>query len=272
MNEPHDNSETAGDLVLGVDIGGSSVKAGRVVPGEGELVGTRVRMELPRPPRPAPVLDMIVETCAREGPVSRVGCTFPGVVERGRVRTAVNMGPEWTGLDLRAELQKRFAAAWGHEVPVVTVNDADAAGVAEVRWGAARGATGVVLAVTLGTGIGSALFIDGILVPNTELGHIEIGGRDAETFAAARWRVEEDLTWEEWGSRVDRYLRRLEALIPAGLIVVGGGVSQDFALFAPYLHPRASVVPARFRNDAGIVGAAAVASAADPGRPTRPTI
>ncbi|HEC10414.1 MAG TPA: ROK family protein [Acidimicrobiales bacterium] len=272
MNEPDSHPDSSEEVVLGIDIGGSSVKAGRVAPGAGELVGARVRMELPRRPRPGPVLDMIVGTCAREGPVSRIGCTFPGVIERGRIRTAVNMGPEWTGLDLKSELEDRFASAWGRRVPVVTVNDADAAGVAEVRWGAARGTAGVVLAVTLGTGIGSALFTDGTLVPNTELGHIEIGGRDAETFAAARWRVEEDLTWEEWGSRVDLYLRRLEALIPAELIVVGGGVSEDFPLFAPYLHPASRVVPARFRNDAGIIGAAAVATSTDPERPARPTI
>ncbi len=271
MNVSDEHRDRSDEVVLGIDIGGSSVKAGLVAPGEGELIGDRVRMELPRPPHPSPVLDMIVRTCAPEGPVARIGCTFPGVVERGLVRTAVNMGPEWTGLDLRAELRERFAAVWDVEVPVVTVNDADAAGVAEVRWGAASDVEGVVLAVTLGTGIGSALFVDGILVPNTELGHIEIGGRDAETFAAARWRVEEDLGWEEWGGRVDVYLRRLEALIPAEMIVVGGGVSQDFALFSPYLHPRAAVTAARFRNDAGIIGAAAVAKVADRER-RRPTI
>jgi polyphosphate glucokinase len=182
-----------------------------------------------------------------DGPV---GVTFPGVVTGGVIRTAANLDHEWVGVDA-AQL---FGKALGR--PATVLNDADAAGMAEVRFGAAAGRSGVVVLLTFGTGIGSAVFIDGRLLPNTEFGHIEIDGRDAETRASAHARELHDLSWGKWAGRVNDYLTHLEALLSPDLIVIGGGVSRKADKFLPLLTTRAEVVPARLHNDAGIVGAA----------------
>jgi len=246
-------TDPATTTVLGVDIGGTGIKAAPVLVDTGELVAERQRVPTPQPSTPAAVADVVaalVAGFATEGPV---GTTFPAVVQRGIVRTAANVDASWVGTDLAALLSARL------ERSVVALNDADAAGLAEVRFGAGKGHDGVVLLVTLGTGIGTALFVDQRLVPNTELGHIEIGGRDAEERAAAAVRTRRNLSWEKWGERVNTYLRHIEALVWPDLIIIGGGVSRRFDRFAKVLDVRAEVVPAALGNDAGIVGAALVA-------------
>ena len=195
--------------ILGIDIGGSGIKGAVVDIDSGELVSERHRVPTPSGAKPddvAAALAGVVDEHGYEGPV---GCTFPGVVRAGTVLTAANVHRSWKGTDAAA----LFAAATG--LPVTVVNDADAAGLAEMRFGVGANQGGVVVVVTLGTGIGTAVFTDGRLVPNTELGHIEIDGADAETRAASRWREEENLSWKEWGGRVNWYLRHLELLVLA---------------------------------------------------------
>jgi polyphosphate glucokinase len=184
-----------------------------------------------------------------------VGVTFPGVVSGGVIRTAANLDHGWVGVDAA----KLFGEALGR--PVTVINDADAAGIAELRFGAAAGRAGVVVLLTFGTGIGSAVFIDGHLLPNTEFGHIEIDGKDAETRASAHARELHDLSWGKWAGRVNDYLAHLEALISPDLIVIGGGISRKSDKFMPLLTTHAEVVPAKLHNDAGIVGAALAAAA-----------
>jgi polyphosphate glucokinase len=185
-----------------------------------------------------------------------VGITFPGVVKSGRVLTAANMDPLWSGF----EAATYFSAKLGR--PAVVLNDADAAGLAEMRFGAGRGIQGVVLLLTLGTGIGSALFLDGKLLPNTEFGHIEIRGKDAESRAAARIREEKDLGWPEWGEKVGEVVARLAMLINPDLFIIGGGVSRKADKFLPTVQAmvKVPVVPAQLQNQAGMVGAAIVAA------------
>jgi len=176
--------------------------------------------------------------------------TFPGVVRDGVIETAANVDASWVGVDAAVLFERRIGR------PVVVLNDADAAGMAEMQFGAGRGRSGVVAMVTLGTGIGSALFLDGNLVPNTEFGHIIVAGKDAEKLAAASVRKRDGLGWKVWAKRLDAYLARLESLIALDLIIIGGGISKDNAHFLPRLRARAQVVPAQLLNDAGIVGAA----------------
>jgi polyphosphate glucokinase len=237
---------------VGVDIGGSGVKGASVDLATGELAGERVRIETPAPSTPDAVAAVLAEVVAMVGGQGRLGCTFPGVVQAGVVRTAPNLDAAWIGTDA--------AGLFGEatHLPVAVLNDADAAGLAEARFGAAKGVHGVVLVLTFGTGIGSALLVDGQLVPNTELGHVELDGHDAEDRAAASAREDEGLDWDEWGDRVDRYLQHLEALFTPDRFVIGGGVSKRFDKFADHIHVRAEVVPAVLRNLAGIVGAALV--------------
>ena len=182
-----------------------------------------------------------------------IGCTLPMVVKGGVARSCANMHESWVGHDVRA----LFREATGCRVEVV--NDADAAGVAEMRFGVAKGLPGVVVMLTFGTGIGSGLFVDGVLVPNTEFGHIEVGGKDAELRASAEVRNAKKLSWEQWAERVDRYLAALEACLWPDWIILGGGVSNKAEKWVPLLHTRAQIAVAALRNDAGIVGAAIVA-------------
>jgi polyphosphate glucokinase len=242
---------------LGIDIGGSGIKAAPVDTDAGTLLAERVKLATPHPPEPdavAGVLHELVQDFGWSGPA---GITFPGVVDDGLIRTAANLGEEWTGLDAR----EVFGKATGLAVSVI--NDADAAGLAEMKFGAGAGKKGTVLMLTLGTGIGSALFIDGMLVPNTELGHIEIRGKDAEKLASSLVRAELDLSWGKWAGRVDEYLEHMEKLLSPKLIIIGGGVSRKSDKFLPLLTDlRATVVPAVMHNDAGIVGAAMAATSA----------
>jgi polyphosphate glucokinase len=236
---------------LGVDIGGTGIKAAPVDVAAGKLLADRKKIATPQPATPDAVCEVVaqlVKTFSWTGPV---GCTFPGVVVNGTTRSAANVDHGWIGLDARAALAK----ATGLDVSVL--NDADAAGMAEVTFGAGKGVKGTVLLLTLGTGIGSALFIDGILVPNTEFGHIEIHGKDAEKRASEFARETHDMSWGKWAGRVDEYLQHMEALLSPDLIIIGGGISKQSDKFVPLLTGiQARIVPAAMLNDAGIVGAA----------------
>jgi polyphosphate glucokinase len=237
--------------VLGIDIGGSGIKAAPVEVTTGTLTRERIKVLTPRPAKPEAIAEAVRGVVAEFGWSGRAGITFPGVVTNGVIRTAANLDSTWIGVGAR----DLFGTATGLEVQVI--NDADAAGQAEMRFGAGTGQKGTVVMLTFGTGIGSALFIDGILVPNTEFGHIEIRGKDAEKRASERAREVHDLDWAHWAGLVDEYMSHLEALLWPDLFIVGGGVSRKADKFLPLLEGlSARVVPAKMHNDAGIVGAA----------------
>lgn len=240
--------------VLGIDIGGSGIKGAPVNLKKGELAADRQRIDTPEGASPDDVLEAVAEIAAgfadELGKKSAIGITVPAVVQHGVVRSAANIDDSWIDTDADRLFTERLGR------PVHVVNDADAAGVAEMHYGAGRDEDGVVLLTTLGTGIGSALFVDGELVPNTELGHLEIDGHDAETRAANSVREREELSWEEWAQRLQRYYSVVEALLSPDLIIVGGGVSKKADKFLPLLDLRAPIVPAKLKNEAGIIGAA----------------
>jgi polyphosphate glucokinase len=240
---------------FGIDFGGTGIKGAPVDLTTGEFAAERVRIRTPAPSTPAAVAEVFGELLARfpesEGPV---GVTVPGVVRHGVVHSAANIDRSWIGTDADA----LFTAATGRDVHVV--NDADAAGLAEVRFGAAAGRRGVVIVTTLGTGIGSALINDGVLVPNTELGHLEIDGHDAESRAANSAREREELSWEKWAKRLTTYYRTLEKLFSPDLFLVGGGVSKHSDEFLPLLDIDTEIIPATLLNRAGVVGAALYAA------------
>jgi len=244
---------------LGIDIGGTGIKGAPVDPRTGQLLGERLRIPTPQPATPEAVagtVQQIVEHFEWKGPI---GATLPGIVKDGVLLTAANIDAGWKGTNA-AEL---FSSTTGN--PVSLINDADAAGIAEMRFGAGVGRSGVVIMITLGTGIGFALFNEGVLLPNTELGHIELDGKDAESRASDRVREEKELGWKKWGERVDAYLDRVDALLWPDLIIIGGGVSKKADKFFPYLNTRAELVAAKLQNEAGIVGAALIV--ADPVAP-----
>ena len=249
-------SATASRTALGIDVGGSGIKGATVDLETGQLTADRLRIETPQPSTPdavAEVVAQLVDHFARELGDGAVGVTVPAVVTGGVVRTAANIDQSWIGADADALFTGRLGRA------VHVVNDADAAGVAEARFGAARSSKGLVVVTTLGTGIGTALLLDGKLVPNSELGHLEIDGRDAETRAASSARENEELSWAQWAERLQRFYGVIEDLLWPSLIVVGGGVSKKSDKFLPLLHLRAPIVAAQLRNEAGIVGAAVLA-------------
>ncbi|GDY32982.1 polyphosphate--glucose phosphotransferase [Gandjariella thermophila] len=246
---------------FGVDIGGSGIKGGLVDLEAGVLVGERLRVPTPQPSTPDAVADAVAEVVEKFGWDGPVGITLPCVIKQGTALTAANIDTKWIGTDAAA----LFAARLGRRPDDVTMlNDADAAGMAEMRFGSGVGRGGVVVLLTFGTGIGSALFLAGKLVPNTEFGHLEVDGKDAEKRAAASVKEEKDLSWEEWAQRVSRYLQVLENLIWPDLVIAGGGVSKKAEKWLPLLKVRTEVVPAALKNDAGIVGAAAAAAAGIP--------
>ncbi|MEV0229621.1 polyphosphate--glucose phosphotransferase [Nonomuraea sp. NPDC050786] len=235
--------------VLGIDIGGSGIKGAPVDIEAGELVEERLRIPTPQPSNPDEVAEAVEAIIKHFGWNGPVGVTFPGVVKDGVVLTAANVDHSWIGVDAA----KLFGGA-------TVLNDADAAGVAEMTFGRGRGKQGTVLVLTFGTGIGSALFTDGTLVRNTELGHLELHGKDAEHRASARAREEHDLSWEKWAERVEEYLRHVEMLLSPSLIVIGGGASRKADKFLPHVHIDTPVVPAALQNEAGIIGAALAAA------------
>ena len=237
-------------VVLGIDIGGSGVKGAPVDTGRGELAGERFRIETPQPATPKAVAEAVAEVAAHFSWKAPIGATMPGVVKSGTLLTAANIDKSWIGTNAA----EAFSAATGCAVTVL--NDADAAGIAEMKFGAGKDRNGVVIMITLGTGIGCAVFNDGVLLPNTELGHLEIDGKDAESQASARVREEKELSWQKWGKKVDEYLERLDALLWPDLIIIGGGVSKKADKFFPFLSTRAELVAAQLQNEAGIVGAA----------------
>jgi polyphosphate glucokinase len=237
--------------VLGIDIGGSGIKSAPVDLDTGEMTAERFRLDTPIPATPDAVAEEIVKICEHFKWEGKVGCGFPGVVQHGVVYTAANIHEDWVELDAEALLRKAT------HCDVRMINDADAAGLAEMTFGAGREhRKGVVLMLTFGTGIGSAVFIDGRLLPNTEFGHAELNGKELEKRAAACVRDRKNLSWEEWGGRVNRVIQHLEFLLTPDLVIVGGGVSKDHDKFFQYLHLKAKVLPAELRNQAGIVGAA----------------
>ena len=240
---------------FGIDIGGSGIKGAPVDCATGQLLAERKKIPTPHPSTPDAVAEVVRELTRGWGWTGVTGATFPGVVTAGTVRTAANVDKAWIGTDAAALFRK----ATGGDVAVL--NDADAAGVAEMTFGAGKGERGTVLMLTFGTGVGSALFTGGLLVPNTEFGHIEIRGKDAESCASERGKQEHGWGWKDWAQRVDEYLQHLEALMSPDPIIVGGGISKESDKWVPLLTGiRAKIVPASLQNDAGIVGAAMAAS------------
>lgn len=238
--------------IVGVDIGGSGIKAGLIDTEQGLLLGERVRTGTPRPATPEAIAATVAEVladCGGDG-VGVVGVGFPAAQRDGVALTACNIEPSFIGTDLT----RLFAESCGR--PVAVINDADAAGLAEVRFGAARDRRGVVLVITVGTGLGSALCVDGKVVFNSELGQLELHGDLAERYASDAVRKREELSWKRWGARFDEYLHALEGLLHPELIVVGGGAAKKWDRYAAAFTVRTEVVPAALGNLAGIVGAA----------------
>lgn len=246
---PHD-ATTGRRIGFGVDIGGTGMKAAPVDLDTGELVADRFRIDTPKPSHPEAMAEVVGRLVDHFGWVGPVGVALPSIVRHGMVHSAANISDRWIGVDANAV----FSAASGCEVSVL--NDADAAGTAEMRFGAGRGRDGVVIVLTFGTGIGSGFFVDGRLAANSELGHLEIDGYDAEFRAAASARQRDDLSWKAWAKRVQRYLEHVVFLFSPDLVILGGGVSRNPHRWVPLLDVDTELVPAQFANNAGIVGAA----------------
>ncbi|MFC4607862.1 polyphosphate--glucose phosphotransferase [Streptomyces maoxianensis] len=242
--------------VFGVDIGGSGIKGAPVDLEPGQLTHERYKVLTPHPATPEAVADGVAEVVGNFDWSGPVGITFPGVVTGGVTRTAANVDKRWVGTDAAKLLGDRLGG-----LPVTVLNDADAAGVAEMTFGAGRGREGTVILLTFGTGIGSAVFSDGRLVPNTELGHLELHGHEAEKRASTKVKDDHDMSWEQWAHRVQKYLAHVEMLFSPELFIIGGGVSRKADRFVPLIEGiRAEIIPAELRNNAGIVGAAMAAA------------
>jgi polyphosphate glucokinase len=242
--------------ILGIDIGGTGIKGAPVNIESGELIVPRFRLPTPVPARPNAVAETVADVVQHFEWKGAVGVGFPAVVSGGFTRSAANVHKKWINLNAQ-ELLTRVTGC-----PVVVVNDADAAGLAEMTFGAGKGRNGVVMLITIGTGLGSALFVDGHLVPNTELGHLEMDGQDAEWSASDAARKRDKLSWSKWARRFNKYLSLLEKLFSPDLFILGGGVSKNYDKYLPLLTLQAEVVPAQMLNEAGIIGAALAASLA----------
>jgi polyphosphate glucokinase len=244
--------------ILAFDIGGSFVKAGLVNPVSGAVAGAVLRRPTPAGATPVDVIDLL-GSMAGELPSDRaVGVAFPAVTRQGRALTAANIDPRWIGIDAQRLLSARIGR------PVAFLNDADAAGLAEMTLGAGSGRSGTVMVLTLGTGIGTAIFVDGHLLPNTELGHLEVRGVEAEHRASAKVKTDLGLGWDEWAAAVNEVLAAYHRLLWPDVFVIGGGVTENWEMFGPLLESSAEIVPAHFRNEAGIIGAAMAAAALPP--------
>ncbi len=242
--------------ILGVDIGGTGIKGAPVNVETGELMAERFRIPTPNPALPNAVADVVDEIAKHFDYKGPAGITFPAIVKKGVIFSAANVDETWMGTDAGALFTNHLGGA------VTVVNDADAAGIAEMEFGAGRGRKGVVILLTFGTGIGSAIFNDGRLLPNSEFGHLQIRGKDAEKRASAKTREEKDLAWPDWAERVSEFLDQLEKLFSPDLFIVGGGVSKKAEKFLPYLTAKTEVLveAAQMRNEAGIIGAACLAA------------
>ena len=247
------------ELAFGIDIGGTGMKGGIVDLRGGVLVGERFRLDTPQPSTPQAVAETAGNVAAHFDYAGPFGVAFPGVVLRGVVKTAANVDKGWIDTSLQQAMEPKLPG------PVTVLNDADAAGLAEATYGAGRGLRGLIIVVTFGTGIGIALINDGKLVPNAELGHLELDGFDAESKAAASARERDGLSWEGWAKRASKYLRHLENLLWPELFVLGGGISKKPEKWVPLLKNRTPLVVAQLINNAGIVGAALAASEAQKG-------
>ena len=243
---------------FGVDIGGSGIKGAVVDLEKGDLAAERVKYLTPVPSTPKAVAEVVARLVEEAGWTGELGATFPAVIRHGVAQTAANVDKSWVGTSLKDAMTPQLPG------PVTVLNDADAAGLAEARYGAGRGVRGLVIVVTFGTGIGIALINDGKLVPNAELGHIELDGHDAETKAAASARERDGLSWEQWAKRASKYLRTLENLLWPEMFILGGGISKKPEKWVPLLRNRTPTVVAQLINNAGIVGAALAASEAEP--------
>ena len=239
--------------ILGIDIGGSGIKGAPVDLNQGVLTAERLRIATPQPATPDAVADTVGRIIRHFNWTGPVGCGLPSVVQNGVARTAANIDSSWIGTDVRTLLSQRTGC------PVTVINDADAAGIAEMRFGAGRGRNGTILMVTVGTGLGTALFRDGTLVPNTELGHLLLNGKVAEKYASAAAREDLGLSYKTWAKRLDLYLHQLQSLFWPDLFILGGGISKKHEKFFPFLTIETEFLPAVLRNQAGIVGAALAA-------------
>ncbi len=240
--------------ILGIDIGGSGIKGALVNVESGEMVTERHRIPTPQPATPDAVAGVVAQIARHFSWDGPVGCTFPAIMKQGVAHSAANVDKSWIGTDAAALFQRYLDA------PVWVVNDADAAGMAEMQFGAGKDRAGVIFMLTIGTGIGSAIIVDGHLLPNSELGHLQIGGVEAENFASDRIRKKEDLSWKKWAKRFNAYLQYLEFLFSPNLFILGGGVVKKWDKFAGHLSVQVDIIPATLGNNAGIVGAALVAS------------
>jgi polyphosphate glucokinase len=239
--------------ILGIDVGGSGIKGAPVDIQTGKFTGARHRIPTPKPAKPNSVIKVISDITRHFDWHGPIGVGFPAALHNGVVLTASNIHKKWIGVNAAKIIAEKTGC------PVCMVNDADAAGLAEITFGAGKRRNGVIVVVTIGTGLGTALFTDGILLPNAELGHIEIDGVEAEWRASDAARKRENLSWQNWGERFNIYLGTLEKLLYPGLFILGGGASKKFAEFIDYIDVHADVVPARLRNEAGIIGAALAA-------------
>ncbi len=237
--------------ILGIDIGGSAIKAAPVNPANGTLAANKIRIATPQPATPLAIGEIIAEIVEHFNWTGQIGCGLPAVIRNGIACTAANIDSNWVGTDVVELLSTRT----GLETTVL--NDADAAGLAEMHYGAGSKASGTTIVVTAGTGLGTALFRDNILIPNTELGHLQLHGKSAEQIASAAVLTKLNLSYSDWAKRFDDYLRRLEELFWPDLFIIGGEISKDHAQFFPHLTIKTRILPATLRNDAGIIGAAA---------------
>lgn len=240
--------------LLGIDIGGSGIKGAIVDIRTGEFVGERHRIPTPQPAKPQPVAEVVAEIVNHFDYSGPIGVTFPAIIHNGVAHSAANVDDEFIGTDISRLIQRQTG------LPTVTLNDADAAGIAEMHFGAGQDQLGTVIILTLGTGIGSAMFRKGVLFPNSELGHIFLSnGMESEHYAADRIRSEQELSWKKWGKRLNKLFQHIEFIFSPDIIIVGGGVSKKYEKYFGYIDINAELVPAQLRNQAGIVGAALAA-------------
>jgi len=239
--------------LLGIDIGGSGIKGALVDIEKGELATERHRIATPQPSKPDAVADVVAEIAHHFNWKGPIGCTFPAIVKRGVVYSAANVDDDWIGTDGEKLLGEKTGCR------VLLINDADAAGIAEMEFGAGRWQQGTVIVLTFGTGIGSAIFSNGVLVPNTEFGHMEVRRKDAEHRASDKARQDQNLSWKKWAKRVNEFLARMEQLFSPDLFIIGGGVSKKHYEYLHYFEAQTEIVPAQLLNEAGIIGAAMAA-------------